>query len=32
LMTIEVDQLIDEVVIDEISSLTHITQVTRISD
>jgi L-serine dehydratase len=32
LMTIEVDQPIDEAVIDEISSLTHITQVTRISD
>ncbi|MEL3972381.1 L-serine ammonia-lyase, iron-sulfur-dependent subunit beta [Rossellomorea oryzaecorticis] len=32
LMTIEVDQPIDEAVIEEITSLPHITQVTRISD
>ncbi|MGG3913180.1 L-serine ammonia-lyase, iron-sulfur-dependent subunit beta [Rossellomorea vietnamensis] len=32
LMTIEVDQPIDEAVINELTSLPHITQVTRISD
>ncbi|MGM0851588.1 MAG: L-serine ammonia-lyase, iron-sulfur-dependent subunit beta [Bacillota bacterium] len=32
LMTIEVDQLIDEAVINELTSLPNITQVTRISD